>query len=202
MDGTLVNSNDNVMKSWYRLSKAANLDPEAIHSIHGMPARSFIPMLLGEKRASEAAHWIAWHLEQECNDLEGVVAVDGAARLIQYLDEADIPWTIVTSCERPLALARLKYAGMPIPQTLVTVDDVQRGKPDPEPFILGAKRLGMTNEECIAVEDAVSGLKAARAAGCYTIAVVSTHERVQLEIADYVADTFSEVDVKIRELLT
>lgn len=201
MDGTLVNSNDNVMKSWYRLSGAAKLDPEAIHSIHGMPARSFIPMLLGPERQSEAAHWIAWHLEQECNDLEGVVPVAGAHELLSVLDEAQIRWTIVTSCERPLALARLQYANMPVPETLVSVDDVSRGKPDPEPFLLGASRLGIHPSACIGVEDAVSGLQAAGAAGCYTIGVVSTHEREQLECADFVAEHLGDVQTKILELL-
>lgn len=202
MDGTLVNSNANVMKSWYRLSNAANLDREAIHAIHGMPARSFIPMLLGPERESEAAHWIAWHLEQECNDLDGVVPVKGAHELLRILDEAQIPWTIVTSCERPLALARLRHANMPIPHTLVSVDDVSRGKPDPEPFLLGASRLGVDAQRCIGVEDAVSGLQAAGAAGCYTIGVVSTHEREQLAFADYVAENLGEVQTKVLELLS
>lgn len=201
MDGTLVNSNDNVMKSWYRLSNAAHLDPEAIHSIHGMPARSFIPMLLGPERESESAHWIAWHLEQECNDLEGVVPVNGAHELLGILDEKQIPWTIVTSCEKPLALARLRHANMPIPETLVSVDDVSRGKPNPEPFLLGATRLGVDAHACIGVEDAVSGLEAAGAAGCYTIGVVSTHTREQLDRADFVADDLREVQTKILELL-
>jgi len=201
MDGTVVNSNENVMKSWYRLAKNANLDPEAIHSIHGMPARSFIPMLLGPERKDEAAHWISWHLEQECNDLEGVIAVEGAKELLRYLDSIEIPWTIVTSCERPLALARMKYAGMPLPDTLVSVDDVTRGKPDPEPFLLGAERLMVDANECIAVEDAVSGLTAARLAGAYTIGVVSTHTKDQLQIADFVADSLLEVESHIKELL-
>lgn len=201
MDGTLVNSNDNVMKSWYRLAKNADLDVEAIHSIHGMPARSFIPMLLGSDRQDEALHWISWHLEQECNDLEGVIAVEGAKELLAYLDSVGILWTIVTSCERPLALARMNYAGMPIPETLVSVDDVTKGKPDPEPFLLGAARLGVDPKECIAVEDAVSGLTSARLAGSYTIGVVSTHERDQLHIADFVADSLSEVETHIKDLL-
>ncbi len=201
MDGTLVNSNENVMKSWYRLAANADLDPEAIHGIHGMPARSFIPMLLGSERAEEAAHWIAWHLEQECGDLEGVIPVAGAHDILKYLDEAKVPWTIVTSCERPLAHARLNYSRMPVPETLVSVNDVTRGKPDPEPFVLGATRLGFEPRECIAVEDAVSGLNAAQAAGCYTIGVVSTHTKEQLAFADFVAEDLAQVLTRIQELL-
>lgn len=200
MDGTLVNSNDNVMKSWYRLAENAGLETEAIHRIHGMPARSFIPMLLGPDRQDEAEHWISWHLDQECNDLEGVVPVAGAELLLAYLDNHQIPWTIVTSCERPLAIARLQYSNMRVPETLVSVNDVTQGKPHPEPFVLGATRLNVEPNECIAVEDAVSGITAAKAAGCFTIGVVSTHTRSQLELADYVADDLADVLRKVKEL--
>ncbi|MEN9923576.1 MAG: hypothetical protein RIS09_1090 [Actinomycetota bacterium] len=202
MDGTLVNSNDNVMKSWYRLAQSAGLETEAIHRIHGMPARSFIPMLLGPDRQDEAEHWISWHLEQECNDLEGVVPVQGAKLLLSYLDDHQIPWTIVTSCERPLAIARLKHSNMSVPETLVSVNDVTQGKPNPEPFVLGATRLNVEPSESIAVEDAVSGITAAKAAGCYTIGVVSTHEKSQLDHADYVAEDLAEVLSKVKELLS
>jgi sugar-phosphatase len=74
----------------------------------------------------------------------------------------------------------------------VTVDDVVHGKPHPEPFLEAARRLGADPRRCLVVEDAPKGLEAARAAGCFTLAVVTTTPREALDADAIVAD-LSEV---------
>ena len=102
-------------------------------------------------------------------------------------------WAVVTSGNRRLALARLAAAGLTAP-ALVTADDVARGKPDPEPYLLGARRLGVEPGRCLVVEDAPSGLQAAQAAGMGTVAVTTTHRAEELH-ADAVIGALDAIRV-------
>lgn len=79
-------------------------------------------------------------------------------------------WAVVTSATRRLAEARLDAVGI-LPKTLVAADDITRGKPDPEPYLLAARALGVDPEHCVVFEDAPAGLAAGRAAGMTTVGV-------------------------------
>ena len=103
---------------------------------------------------------------------------------------------IVTSCTRPLAGARLAATGLPAPRVVVTASDVERGKPHPDPFLLAARRLSVDPADCLVVEDAPGGLRAARAAGCATLAVTTTTAAADLE-ADAVVDTLADVRFRV-----
>jgi len=71
---------------------------------------------------------------------------------------------------------------------LVTAESVTNGKPDPESYLLAAERLGRPAADCVAVEDAPSGILAAKRAGMYCMALTTTHTADQLERADRVVD--------------
>ena len=118
---------------------------------------------------------------QECEDLEGVVAMAGAQALVKSLPAGR--WTVVTSATRPLAEVRLRAAGIPILPTLITAGDIQRGKPDPEPYLKAAARLGFPASECVVIEDATAGIRAGKAAGARVIGFPTTSVRVELEQA-------------------
>ena len=100
---------------------------------------------------------------------------------------------IVTSCERPLALARLRATGLPVPDVLVTADQIARGKPAPDAYLLAAERLGVDPAECVVLEDAPAGVAAGRAAGMAVWAVTTTHEPEDLRAADRVAAHLTEL---------
>jgi sugar-phosphatase len=91
-----------------------------------------------------------------------------------------------------LAEARIAAAQLLPPSVLVTADDVTNAKPDPEPFLQAARRLGVDPRRCLVVEDAAKGLEAARAAGCFTLAVVTTTPRELLD-ADAVVTDLSDI---------
>jgi sugar-phosphatase len=88
------------------------------------------------------------------------------------------------------AIAEPRLAVLPVrPPVVVTADDVRHGKPDPEPYLLAARRLGITDpSRCVVLEDAPAGLAAASAAGMRSIAVVTTHRREDLEATVVVSD--------------
>jgi sugar-phosphatase len=102
------------------------------------------------------------------NDLElgtaGLtVALPGSLALLSSLPAGS--WTICTSAGRELGLARVRAAGLPVPLEFVCGDDVELGKPAPDPYLLGASRLGLLPSQCLVFEDAVAGVNSARAAG-------------------------------------
>lgn len=144
---------------------------EILSFIHGKQAitsiRHFMP-----GRSEEDIQAEFRYLEQiEATDIEGIVALPEALALLNTLNEAGIPWAIVTSGSIPVAHARHRAAGLPMPEVFVTAEQVKHGKPAPDAYLLGAERLGLPAGECAVVEDAPAGLLSGLAAGCRTIAV-------------------------------
>jgi sugar-phosphatase len=186
LDGTLVDSSPPVARVWSDFARRHRLDPEAVMRFaHGRPSRETVRLLVPAAPAGEEAG-----LEDaEVNDTDGVRALPGAAELLRI----DRPLAIVTSCSRRLAQARLRAAGLGVPEEMVTVDDVERGKPDPEPFRLGASRLGLAPADCLVVEDSPAGVAAGRAAGAMVLAVTGTHGHDELREADVVVDSLLEL---------
>ncbi|WP_432484687.1 HAD-IA family hydrolase [Kineococcus esterisolvens] len=189
MDGTLVDSTAAIARCWTTWATEHGITAEALVAAHGhgRPAAEIVRDLVGARLAEQAAARIT---ELEVADVDGVVQLPGVPQLLAAVPAGR--WAVVTSCSRPLADARRHAAGLPEPAVLVTYDDVTRGKPDPECFVLGARRLGVDPADCLVVEDAPAGLAAARAAGCATLAVRTTHPTGPLE-ADAVVDLLSHV---------
>jgi len=179
MDGVLVDSTQAVARVWSKWAIARGFDPEeVVRAAHGRPSldtvRDFLPNADGDAENLEVER-------QEVEDLEGVVAIPGSLTLVNSLPPGR--WTVVTSATRPLAEVRLRAAGFPILPTLITAGDIQRGKPDPEPYQKAAARLGFPPAECVVVEDAPAGIRAGKAAGARVIGFPTTSNRHELEIA-------------------
>ncbi|MET0190849.1 MAG: HAD-IA family hydrolase, partial [Pseudonocardia sediminis] len=165
MDGTLVDSDAAVDRAWTTWSHEYGVDPRDADAVaHGRPADGTVRILRPDLDEAAVAVAAERQLELQYTDLSDVVAARGADELLAVLGRREIPWAVVTSADRRLAAARLGAAGIDPPQ-LVTVEDVTRGKPDPEPFLLGASRLGVAPRDCLVVEDARAGLDAGCAAG-------------------------------------
>jgi sugar-phosphatase len=91
----------------------------------------------------------------------------------------------------------MRHCGIPVPQHVVTADRVSKGKPDPEPYLLGAKLLGLRPEDCLVIEDAASGTKAGHAAGCKVLATLFSHSLESLSAADWVVRSLDDVHVSV-----
>lgn len=187
MDGTLVDSTPAIVRTWTTWAVEHDITAEQLQGFHGVPSGDVIRSLLPADRADAA---IARIDELELADVADVVALPGAADALATLphDRA----AIATSANRPLALARLAAAGIEVPDVLVTVDDVTRGKPAPDPFLVAAERLGQDPADCLVVEDAPKGLAAAAAAGCARLAVVTTTPAEEL-VADAIVPNLGAV---------
>jgi sugar-phosphatase len=179
LDGVLIDSTPAVARVWTQWAIAHGFDPdEVIRRAHGRPSIATIREYLphgnheAENRKVERG---------EIEDLTGIVPLPGARELLNALPSDR--WTIVTSCTRPLAEVRLRAAGLPLPEQLVTSDDVKNGKPDPEPFLKGASLLGVSATHCVVVEDAPAGIRAGKAAGARVIACRTTAPESELNAA-------------------
>jgi mannitol-1-/sugar-/sorbitol-6-phosphatase len=193
LDGVLADSTPAVARVWTFWANKHGFDPqETVRKAHGRPSLTTIRELLpNADHAAENA--IVERMEIE--DVEDVVALPGAAELLQALP-AD-KWTVVTSCTRRLALVRLRVAGLPIPERLVTSNDITHGKPHPEPFLKGAEILGFAPADCVVFEDAPAGIRAGKAAGTRVIALQTTEQDSFLRQAgaDWIVADCSSVHV-------
>jgi len=165
MDGTLVDSHAAVERAWRRWAGEFAVDHARIEPImHGSPAATTVQLVAPELTEPEASAAARRQLELQYDDVGDVVLAAGARTLLQRLAATGLPWAVVTSADDRLARARLDAAGVH-PPVLVTVDDVSTGKPDPEGFLLAARRLGIAIERCLVVEDSAPGAEAGRRAG-------------------------------------
>ncbi|MDR9888689.1 sugar phosphatase [Pseudenterobacter timonensis] len=196
LDGTLVDSLPVVERSWRRWADRHGIPHQEIFDfIHGKQAITSIRHFLAGKPEAEIQREFTWLEQIESTDTEGIVALPGAQALLRHLNEAEIPWAIVTSGSIPVAHARHKAAGLPTPEVFITAEQVSRGKPEPDAFLLGARQLGLAPEACAVVEDAAAGVLAGLNAGCHVIAVNVPAGSPRLEEADFVLDSLSALSV-------
>ncbi|HEX4213662.1 MAG TPA: HAD-IA family hydrolase [Candidatus Dormibacteraeota bacterium] len=170
LDGTLVDSDAVVDRMWARWADEVGLDHEGFrHTVYGRRGHEVMAQLLpgrpSERNLADNQRMLAWEIE----DTDGVVPIAGARELLARLEPAR--WAIVTSGTMALAAARIRAAGIPMPEFLVTAEQVVEGKPAPEGFLRGAELLGVVAGRCVAFEDSAAGLEAVRAAGMTAIAV-------------------------------
>jgi len=193
MDGTVTNSIAATERVWTAWARRHGLDVETfLPTIHGVRAEETIRRQ--NLAGVDIAHEVAAVLAGEIADIDDVHPIPGAEAFLR-----DLPadrWAVVTSAQRDLALSRLTAAGLPIPTVLVTAEDVSRGKPAPDGYVLAAQRLGVAADACLVFEDAPAGVLAGEAAGAQVIVITAAHshpfETEHPTLADY-----SDVRVKI-----
>ena len=195
MDGVLMDSTPSVERVWRSWAAKHELDPERVASLaHGRRSIETIRALAPELDAEKENVVVE---QMEIDDKEGVTALPGAAELLAQLPPDRL--AIVTSATRPLAVARLGYAGIPVPHHMITANDVIQGKPSPEPFLKGAALLGFAPEDCLVFEDSPAGIASARSAGMKAIALQTTYPADQLQAANAIIGTLADVKATLRD---
>jgi sugar-phosphatase len=191
MDGILISSLGSVERSWTKWALMRGVDPEqALKVVHGRRSIETVALLRPDLDAA-TENLIIENLEIE--DRDGVAVLPGVLELLAKLPRDR--WTVVTSATGPLARVRLEAGGIPVPERIVTADDVSEGKPHPAPYLAGAALLGFAPGECVVFEDADSGANAGRAAGCIVVATTFSHSVESLAAADYLIEDLTGVDV-------
>jgi sugar-phosphatase len=194
LDGTLVDSLPIVVRSWCHWADRHGLaHDDVLNFIHGKLAVASIRHFLPGKSEAEIQAEFTYLENIEATDTDGIVPLPGALALLNQLNEAGIPWAIVTSGTRPVAHARHKAAGLPTPEVFITAERVKRGKPEPDPYLLGAELLGLSPQACAVVEDAGAGVLSGLAAGCHVIAVNVPASAPRLQEADFILTSLEQL---------
>lgn len=167
MDGTLVHSTDEVETVWRLWCRRHQLAPEPVLAMcHGLRSREVIRALAPQL---DMAQEVALLDELEIHHTGRGEAIMGSRALLTRLPAER--WALVTSASQRVARHRLESAGLPLPTLLVGAEGVVHGKPDPEPYLLGAKGLGVAPADCLVFEDAPAGIQSALRAGCAVVQV-------------------------------
>lgn len=191
LDGVLVDSTGSVDREWRAWAARKGVDGDAVMAIaHGVRTLEVIRRVAPHLDAQAEVRELEAH---EANDQEGVSVMPGALELVRSIPAGR--WGVVTSGTRHLASARLRFCGLPVPDVLVTADDVTQGKPHPEPYLKGAQRLGYAPVECLVIEDAPAGIESAHAGGMKVIGLASTYAPEKLAGADAVVTSLLDIHV-------
>lgn len=195
LDGVLIDSSQVIVRQWTRWAARHGVEMLSIERIyHGRRATEIIAEVAPHLDLATEVQWLR---NAETEDVEGVIAQPGAADLLKSLPAT--AWAIATSGPRPVALARIAATGLPLPDAFVNGDDVQRGKPNPDPYLLAAERLGIAPERCVVIEDAVAGIHAGLAAGAQVIAVPTSHPPHELTDATALIPRLADLRVTVQE---
>ena len=191
LDGVLCDSTQAVDREWREWAARKGVNGDAVMAIaHGVRTIEVIRRVAPHLNAEIEAAAIENH---EAHDQRGVVVMPGALELVNSIPAGQ--WGVVTSGSRLLAANRLRHCGLPVPDTMVTSDDVTHGKPHPEPYLKGAQQLGFAPGECLVIEDAPAGIESARAGGMKVIGLSSTYATEILGQADAVIKKLAAIHV-------
>ncbi|MGL4858959.1 MAG: sugar phosphatase [Enterobacteriaceae bacterium] len=197
LDGTLVDSLAVVERQWCLFADKYAIDrAQVLAFIHGKQAITSLRHFMQGATEEEIAQEFKRLELAEATDTEGISALPGALELLHHLNEMQIPWGIVTSGTIPIATARSRVAGIPLPKLFITAEQVSKGKPAPEPYLLGARQLGFAPPECVVVEDAQAGLQSGLQAGCQVVAVHAPAEIPELAQVAMTFTSLTQIEVK------
>ncbi|WP_296667549.1 HAD-IA family hydrolase [Demequina sp.] len=170
MDGTLIDSTATVDLVWGEFAREAGFDRDQVLArVHGVPARATLKHFLGED--ADVEPWFARIFAMEESLFEADVEIPGAVAAVRAIPAGR--WAVVTSAVRSSALRRLERLGFPAVDRMIAAEDVELGKPHPEPYVRGARALGVDPSDCVVFEDADAGVRAGLASGATVVVVGS-----------------------------
>jgi mannitol-1-/sugar-/sorbitol-6-phosphatase len=183
-DGVLVDSHDAAAVAWNRWAERWVPGFDFHRDVeHGRRITDLVAELIGTP--ADIATAAADLKQQELDHAAEVIAISGARQLLDTSPAGT--WAVVTSGSRAIATARMASAGLRTADVLVTGEDVDKGKPFPDPYLLAAQRLQLPPTRCAVFEDAPAGIASARAAGVTTIigvGAIAAAADVTLAVAD------------------
>lgn len=174
LDGTLVESTgviSEILSTW--AVQVGQCAQTVVDFSHGKRTIDIVQEFVDAEYVQVHYHKLT---KQFIQSADQTMAICGAQNFLDQLIEQKIPWAVVSSSERILIEARLKAAGLPMPDRVVSAEDIQEGKPSPEGYLLAGKKLGVKIQDCIVFEDTEAGVLAARRANAQIVIVGSLEQ--------------------------
>ena len=179
LDGTLVDSVYQHVLAWRAAMAGVGIEL-AVWRIHrrigmsgGLMANAILRETGHKVTKEEADRLVRLHAEAYARLTEQIRPLPGARELLQYLTETGTPWAIATSARIDSARPTLEQLGVPSSVPIITRDQVEHAKPDPDLFLAAADRLGVSIHESVVVGDSVWDLLAARRARALGVGLLS-----------------------------
>jgi pseudouridine-5'-monophosphatase len=205
LDGLLVNTEDLYMEAGDRVLRRRGKTHDAVlrEEMTGRPARDALRVMIDYHKLPDTIDALATETKQVFDSLidTSLEAMPGLHALLDDIDRAGLPAAVATSATRRFADDVLARVGLSHRfRFVLSADDVARGKPAPDVYLLTAKRLGLPADGMMVLEDSANGCRAALAAGALTVAVPNRHTRYHdFTGVPLVADTLA--DPRIRQVL-
>jgi len=201
LDGVLVDTGWAHKQSWYDLAEKEDfsMSDDFFYKTFGMRNDLIIPMLAGQGTPSEEVERLSLWKEERYRELivEKLTLPLGVGELLGDLKVSGFLMAVGSSAPKAnldLVLERVKIRDYF--DACVSGEEVVEGKPAPETFIKAARKLGLSPDCCVVVEDAVQGVEAGKAAGMLVVAVTTTRDRSALSAADIIVDDLGELKAK------
>lgn len=199
MDGVIVDSNPAHKIALRQFCKKYGYDlseHQLKEKIYGRTNKDWIPALFGQIDRQKAKA-LADEKEKLFREIykPTIEPVKGLLSFLEKIRSAEIPRAIATSAPQENVDFTLDKTGTrPFFEIILNESSVENGKPDPEIYLKSAKAVGFPPEQCIVIEDSLSGVKAGKAAGCKVVAITTTHSREELSEADTIIDNFEGIE--------
>ena len=207
----MIDSHDQHRESWFLLAEQLDqpMTEELFSESFGMRNEQIIPELFkwAEPGDTDAIKKLGDEKEELYRELirrDGLQALEGVEALLRRLKENGIPCSVGSSTPHKNIEASMDLIGLKdYFQAITASEDVKRGKPDPEVFLIAAEKIDRHPKHCVVFEDAHAGIQAGNSAGMKTIAVTTTHAADTFSgLADRVVECLSEIEINhISDLL-
>jgi HAD superfamily hydrolase (TIGR01509 family) len=193
-DGVIIDSKALHEAAWNQVAREFGYPhgPDDFRRHFGSQNRRAIAEILGWTQDDAQIERIAERKEilyRERLQGSGDLLLPGVKAFLELLDSRGIPRVVVSSSPRLNIDRVLESTGLANFQAIVAAEDTSRGKPDPQGFLSGAQRLGVSKERCVVFEDAPAGIEAGRRGGMRVVALTTTHAAAELGGADVVVDS-------------
>ena len=206
MDGIIADTAQYHLKGWQIVfgKRGVNYTEEDYRRNTGKRSDGIIKNILGAEAAQDEIMAIIREKDETFRQLIGqtIRPFPGVLKLITSLKEHGFKIAIASSA--PMENIQLITQGLKIHNrfdAIISGWEVTKGKPDPQTFLLAAEKLGVEAEDCIVIEDAISGVTASKRAGIRCIAVTNTTSKEKLREADLIIDTLEEITIDDLERL-
>lgn len=187
LDGTLVDSTESILEVLSMWCNTHLLNIDAVFAAsHGARIMDFLPKVAPHLNLDDEIKFLA---KLEAKVTTGLAEISGAKNFLDKLNQLNITWAIATSSVKSIAQLRLEHCEISAPEVFITSELVDKGKPEPDPFLLAASTLASDPRDCLVFEDSDAGIQSAISAGCDVVVVGQSstiqHNRIVAKINDY-----------------